>query len=173
MDRRPPGELIAIGDLILPGLLGIMMSPIGLGSRFQPTSISWDGIGVFLMAHVPFWHHFQNLVGTCWNWFPNWAGDSNNINITYDISHHSHHFTLRHLTSLISRYHLSTPVALRNMPSTTPPASSASSPPLPSWWTSPGTSRRRWENPMGKSIKIQEMLLVFIHSTKGNVWEYI
>ena len=44
--------LLYIGDLILPGLLGIMMGPIGLGSRFQPTSISWDGIGVFLMAHI-------------------------------------------------------------------------------------------------------------------------
>ena len=40
------------GDLILPGLLGIMMGPIGLGNRFQPTSISWDGIGVFFMAHM-------------------------------------------------------------------------------------------------------------------------
>ena len=28
------------------------MGPIGLGNRFQPTSISWDGIGVFLMAHL-------------------------------------------------------------------------------------------------------------------------
>ena len=26
------------GDLILPDLLGIMMGPIGLGNRFQPTS---------------------------------------------------------------------------------------------------------------------------------------
>ena len=35
------------GDLILPGLLGIMMGPIGLGNRFQPTSIMrWDR-GIF------------------------------------------------------------------------------------------------------------------------------
>ena len=27
------------GDLILPGLLGIMMGPIGLGNRFQPTIV--------------------------------------------------------------------------------------------------------------------------------------
>ena len=33
------GELIAIGDLILHGLLGIMMGPKGSGNRFQPTNV--------------------------------------------------------------------------------------------------------------------------------------
>ena len=45
------------GDLILPGLLGIMMGPIGLGNRFQPTSIInemgkrgiFNGSNVFLV----------------------------------------------------------------------------------------------------------------------------
>ena len=39
------------GELILPGLLGIMMAPSDW-ETYQPTSISWDGIGVFLMAHL-------------------------------------------------------------------------------------------------------------------------
>ena len=30
--EKYPGSLIAVGDLILPGLLGIMMGPIGLGN---------------------------------------------------------------------------------------------------------------------------------------------
>ena len=38
------------GDLILHGLLGIMITHSR--EAYQPTSISWDGIGVFWMAQV-------------------------------------------------------------------------------------------------------------------------
>ena len=48
----PRSCLIAKKGIILTGLLGIMMGPIGLGNRFQPTSIMrWEN-GVFLMAQL-------------------------------------------------------------------------------------------------------------------------
>ena len=52
------------GDLILPGLLGIMISHSG--ETYQPTSISWDGIGVFLMVrlgkHLEIWDDSDHIV---------------------------------------------------------------------------------------------------------------
>ena len=40
MNKKPWLIDCEIGNLILPGLLGIiMMGPIGLGNRFQPTNV--------------------------------------------------------------------------------------------------------------------------------------
>ena len=55
--EKYPGELIAIGDLILPGLLGIMISHSG--ETYQPTSIMrWDR-GIFNGSLVIFYHTWK------------------------------------------------------------------------------------------------------------------